>query len=58
VIGSYGWSTKAAEQIAALLPILKPEILPPVICRGRPRAENLAQVDTLAEAITARHARL
>ena len=38
VIGSYGWGTKAVEQIAGLIPNLKVEILGTVMCKGRPKA--------------------
>jgi flavorubredoxin len=58
VIGSYGWSTKVVEQVAGLIPNLKVEILPPVICRGDPRAETYVQLEALADAIADRHAQL
>ncbi len=58
VIGSYGWSTKVVEQVAALIPNLKVEILPPVICRGDPRPNTFAELDALAAAIADRHAQL
>lgn len=58
VIGSYGWSTKVVEQVAGLLPNLKVELLPPVICRGDPRPATFAELDALAAAIAERHARL
>ena len=37
IIGSYGWSSKAVEQIAGLIPNLKVEVLDPVLCKGYPR---------------------
>ncbi|MBM4142164.1 MAG: FprA family A-type flavoprotein [Lentisphaerae bacterium] len=58
VIGSYGWSSKAIEQIAGLIPNLKVEILDSVLCRGLPRATDFAALDALAESIAARHAGL
>ena len=58
VIGSYGWSTKVVEQVAALIPNLKAELLPPVICRGDPRPATFAELDALAAAIAERHAAL
>jgi flavorubredoxin len=57
-IGSYGWSTKAAEQVAGLLSGLKAEFLPPVLARGDPRPETDVALDALADTIAARHARL
>jgi flavorubredoxin len=58
VIGSYGWSTKVVEQVAGLIPNLKVELLPPVICRGDPRADTFAELDALAAAIADRHDKL
>ena len=55
VIGSYGWSSKAVEQVAGLLPNLKLEYLAPVLCRGDPRDATFAALDVLAEAIQQRH---
>ena len=58
IIGSYGWSSKAIEQIAGLIPNLKVEILEPVLCRGYPQPETFAALDKLADAIADRHAKL
>jgi flavorubredoxin len=55
VIGSYGWSSKAVEQIASLIPNLKVEILDPVLCEGFPREEDLKALDDLASAIAEKH---
>lgn len=55
VIGSYGWSSKAVEQIAALIPNLKAELLGPVLCKGLPRPATCAELDALAAAIADRH---
>ena len=57
-IGSFGWSSKAPEQVAGLLPNLKVELLPPVLSRGQPGAETCARLDDLAAAIADRHAKL
>lgn len=58
VIGSYGWGTQAAEQIAGLIPNLKVEVLGTVMCKGVPRDEAFAALDALAAAIAAKHAAL
>jgi flavorubredoxin len=58
VIGSYGWHSKAVEQIAGLIPNLKVEILTPVFCKGAPTAEVFAELDKLAEAIAEKHSTL
>ena len=58
IIGSYGWSSKAIEQIAGLIPNLKVEILDPVLCRGYPLEATFAELDKLAAAIADKHAKL
>jgi flavorubredoxin len=55
VIGSYGWSSKAIEQIAGLIPNLQVEILDPVLCRGFPRETDLQALDSLATTIAKKH---
>ena len=55
MIGSYGWSSQALEQIAGLIPNQKVEILDPVLCRGCPREKDYAALEVLADAIWARH---
>lgn len=56
VIGSYGWGGKTVEQLAGMLPNLKVELLEPVLAKGRPRQEDLAKIDALADAIAKKHA--
>lgn len=58
VIGSYGWSSKAIEQIAGLIPNLRVEILDPVLCRGCPRPADFEALDRLAAGIATKHAQL
>jgi flavorubredoxin len=55
IIGSYGWGTKVVEQIAAALPNLKVEILPPVLGKGIPKKEEKAALAGLAEQIAKKH---
>jgi len=55
IIGSYGWSSKAIEQIAGLIPNLKVEILDPVLCKGFPRKSDFDALDKLAAAIVDKH---
>jgi flavorubredoxin len=55
IIGSYGWNSKAVEQIAGLIPNLKVEILEPVLCKGYPRKADFDALDELAAKIAARH---
>lgn len=55
IIGSYGWGTKAAEQISSLIPNLKVDVLGTVLCKGLPREDTFAALDALADAIRERH---
>lgn len=55
VIGSYGWGTKAVEQILGLIPNLKAEVVGSVLCKGLPREKDFAALDQLSEDIAARH---
>ncbi len=58
VIGSYGWATKVVEHITPLIPNLKVELLPPVLCKGLPKEPDFAALDSLAASIAERHANL
>ncbi len=58
VVGSYGWNSKAVEQIAGLIPNLKAEILNPVLCKGCPRESDYRALDKLADAVADRHGAL
>ena len=55
VIGSYGWGGKAVEAIASLIPNLKVEIIPPVLCKGQPRETDYQALEKLAETIAQKH---
>jgi flavorubredoxin len=55
IIGSYGWGTKAVEQLAAMIPNLKVEIIPPVICKGFPKEADFQALEALAETIAEKH---
>jgi len=58
IIGSYGWGTRAVEQIAGLIPDLKVEVLGTVMCKGFPRDDAFAALDALADKIREKHASL
>jgi len=58
IIGSYGWGTKAVEQISGLIPNLKVEVLGTVLCKGLPRADTFSALDDLATTIGEKHAGL
>ena len=55
IVGSFGWGQKIVEQLTGLVPNLKVELLPPVICRGKPRPSDLEAVEALAAAIAEKH---
>ncbi|MBN1139437.1 MAG: FprA family A-type flavoprotein [Anaerolineae bacterium] len=55
IVGSYGWNSKAVEQIAGLIPNLKVELLEPVLCKGHPREADFAALDRLATEIADKH---
>jgi len=55
IIGSFGWGGKAVEQLLALVPNLKVEVLEPVIVKGYPREQELAAIDGLAARIAEKH---
>jgi len=55
IIGSYGWGSKAVEQLAAMIPNLKAEVLTPVISKGFPREEDFKALDNLASTIATKH---
>jgi flavorubredoxin len=58
IVGSYGWAGKMVDVIKGAMPNLKVELLPPVICKGLPKASDLEAVDRLAEAVAAKHREL
>jgi flavorubredoxin len=55
IIGSYGWGSKAVEQLAGMITNLKAEVLAPVISKGLPTEDNLKALDDLASTIAQKH---
>jgi flavorubredoxin len=55
IIGSYGWGSKAVEQLSGMIPNLKVEVLSPVINKGFPRQEDFKALDNLASTIAEKH---
>ncbi|NHJ84764.1 MAG: FprA family A-type flavoprotein [Asgard group archaeon] len=58
IIGSYGWKCDLVEQISSMITRIRPEILDPVIIRGKMAKEDKKQIDALADAIAAKHREL
>jgi flavorubredoxin len=55
IIGSYGWGSKAVEQLAGMIPNLKAEVLAPVLSKGFPVEEDFRALDDLASTIAQKH---
>ena len=55
VIGSYGWGSKAVDQLKGMIPNLKVEVLDPVISKGFPNEADFKALDNLASAIAQNH---
>ncbi|MBI5000970.1 MAG: FprA family A-type flavoprotein [Euryarchaeota archaeon] len=55
LIGSYGWGTRAVEQVTGMLGNLKVELYEPVLVKGKPRNEDYEKLDRLADQILDRH---
>ena len=55
IIGSYGWGSKAVEQLSGMIPNLKVELLDTVISKGFPRESDFRALDSLASAIAEKH---
>jgi flavorubredoxin len=55
IIGSFGWGGKAVEQLLALVPNLKVEVLEPVIVKGLPSEQDLGAIDRLVALIVEKH---
>jgi len=55
IIGSYGWGSKAVEQLKGMIPNLKAEVLDTVISKGFPSEEDFKALDNLASTIAQKH---
>jgi len=55
IIGSYGWAGKTVEQLTAMIPNLKVELIEPVMVKGLPRDEDYLSLDRLADQILEKH---
>lgn len=55
LIVSYGWYSKAVDQITGLISNLQVEILDPVLCKGCPKEANFKDLDRLATNIAEKH---
>jgi len=55
IIGSFGWGSRAIEQVTGMLNNLKLELLDPVYIKGYPREEDFKALDKLADSIAQKH---
>ncbi len=55
IIGSYGWGSKAVEQLQGMIPNLKVEVLDPVFIKGFPKESDFQALDNLAELVAQKH---
>ena len=55
IIGSYGWGGTTVDQLKAMLPNLKVELLEPVVIKGYPRESDFKALDRLADDILRKH---
>jgi len=58
VIGSFGWKCQMKEQIVGMLTRIRPELLEPVVVRGKMTDEGRKALDKLADSIEAKHKEL
>ncbi|NHJ04664.1 MAG: FprA family A-type flavoprotein [Candidatus Heimdallarchaeota archaeon] len=58
IIGSYGWKCQLPGQIINMLTRINPELIDPVIVRGKITKEGLKKLDDLADKIAAKHREL
>lgn len=55
IIGSYGWGGKTVKAIQEAIPLLKVEVIEPVLAKGLPGDEDYAALDRLADEILKKH---
>lgn len=55
VVASYGWGSKAIEQVVEMLTNLKVEVIEPVLAKGYPKENDFTKLDKLAETIAEKH---
>ncbi|MDF0589866.1 FprA family A-type flavoprotein [Candidatus Methanocrinis natronophilus] len=58
IIGSYGWGGKTVKAIQEAIPLLKVEVMEPVLAKGLPTAQDYKALDRLADEILKRHQEL
>ncbi len=54
-VGSFGWGGKLVESLAGVLTSVKPEVLEPVLIKGKPKDNDYIKLDKLADTIIMKH---
>jgi flavorubredoxin len=55
IIGSYGWGGRTVEILSDIVGKLKPEVIQPVLAKGKPRPGDFEALDELADSIQKKH---
>ena len=55
IVGSYGWGGKMVDNLVAMVPNLKVDIIEPVMVKGLPTEQDYALLDELADSIVEKH---
>ncbi len=55
IFGSFGWNSKAIDQLVALIPNLKVELLGTIMQKGLPDGDTLLKLEALADAVARAH---
>lgn len=58
LVGSYGWGGRLIEKLQEELSGLRVENLEPIVAKGKPKAEEFAKLDEMAESIFNKHKEL
>jgi flavorubredoxin len=51
IVGSYGWGGKMIDQITKTIPMIKAEVIEPVLCKGIPKDSDYKNFDLLVKSI-------
>lgn len=54
-LGSFGWGGKLFETLSSLITSIKPEIIEPVLSKGKPKGDDFKNLDKLIQTITEKH---
>ena len=55
IIGSYGWGGKLFDILVTLLAPLKLDLIEPLMIKGKPKTEDFAKLDEIAESLYEKH---